>query len=147
MGGVSLSNFVSRDSQGGCFSGTVTTDRNGGFCSCSADTNLDLTGARTLRVTTAKADKPGQYKISLRDPYALDNQISWQSEFVAGVESGSHELPLVDFTPRSRGRAVPDCPPLDLENIVSVGFMLSVIRQEINQPGPFALWIAKICAK
>ena len=146
MGGVSRSNFT-LDAQGGCFSGTVTTESNGGFCSCTAETNLDLEGASWIRVTTAKADKPGLYKLSLRDPYAREKQISWQTEFIAGDESGSHELPLADFTPRRRGRAVHDCPPLDLKNIVSVGFMLSVIRSDINQPGPFALWIAKICAK
>ena len=146
MGGVSLSNFV-LDEFGGCFAGTVTTESNGGFCSCTAETNVDLTGARVIRITTAKADKPGQYKLSLRDPYAKERQIAWQSDFVVAEENSSYELPLADFKPKWRGRPVPDCPALDLKNVVSIGLMISCIRSDTNKPGPFALWVQKICAQ
>jgi hypothetical protein len=67
MGGASQSDFgFDRAAGAGCFFGTVTTEQNGGFCSCSAATDeLDLTGARALTVTAKAQQVP---RLWLRNP-------------------------------------------------------------------------------
>lgn len=48
-------------------------------------------------------------------------------------------LPLSDFTPRFRGRVIPDAPPLDPARIRQVGLMIAG-----RQAGPFALGVRRI---
>jgi len=149
MGGSSQSIFsmdtISSTETIGCWRGNLIAE-NGGFCSCNAVTSgWDFTDTSALQVT-ARAETVGRYKLSLKDGNCNEMGFSWQQEFEVGTDWATHELPLSHFVPMRRGRRV-DCQPLDLRNIVQVGFLISLIGQkqpEINKPGSFALFLHSI---
>ena len=61
--------------------------------------------------------------------------------FVAPPAWTTIRLPLAEFRPGFRGRAVPDAPPLDPARVRQVGLMIAD-----RQAGPFALAIRSFAA-
>ncbi|MEM1350525.1 MAG: CIA30 family protein [Myxococcota bacterium] len=138
MGGVSRSAMRRSDSGHALFTGTLSLEHNGGFASvrsCGVELDLSEEDALILRV---RGDGK-RYKLRLHDD-RLDD-VSFQSSF--GTEAGvwiEVELPLDEFRPVWRGRAVPRAKPLDRSRVAMVGLMISD-----KQVGEFTLeldWLA-----
>ena len=67
--------------------------------------------------------------------------VSYQAAFVAPPAWTTIHLPLGEFRPGFRGRAVPDAPPLDPARVRQVGLLIAD-----RQAGPFALAMRSFAA-
>lgn len=138
MGGVSESAFTPSPGRGARFHGTLLPGASGGFASvrsplgefdCGADAGIEI---------LARGDGR-RYKLSLRTARAPDG-IQYQASFAASAEEWARvRIPFAQFQPVFRGRPVPDAPPLDHRQIVSLGFVVAD-----GQAGSFLLEIEKI---
>jgi monofunctional biosynthetic peptidoglycan transglycosylase len=138
MGGVSSSDMTVVDGVA-VFTGRLSLDRGGGFCSVRTRPGaFDLSDYDAL-VVRARGDGK-RYKLRLRTTDAFDG-VSYEHGFETRAgEWQEHELALARFRPVFRGRAVPGAPPPDLSEVRTFGLLISD-RQE----GPFRLeieWIA-----
>jgi NADH dehydrogenase [ubiquinone] 1 alpha subcomplex assembly factor 1 len=139
MGGVSRSGF--RLTNGvAVFRGEVSLENNGGFASVrSLPARHDLTGCDGF-VIRVRGDGL-RYKFTARIARNFDSAI-YQTVFTTMKgEWEEHRLPLKQFVPTFRGRALSGEPPLDPAKITSVGFLISD-----KQEGPFQLEVAWIKA-
>lgn len=142
MGGVSRSHL--RHDEGGhaVFEGELSLDRGGGFASVRASVAAPLAtaGEAAAQAVVIEAQGDGRsYKLSLFTDDAFD-ALAYQAAFTppAGCWQAVH-LPLADFLPRWRGRAVAGAPPLDIARLRQVGLMIAE-----RQVGPFALQLRSI---
>ena len=102
MGGVSQSAFAN-----GVFSGTVTSENNGGFAGCRSRAlrpALDLSRYSGLRMRV-RGDG-NRYKLILRDDYAW-NGIAWAASFDTNKEAQDIDVPFATFVPTLFARSVP----------------------------------------
>lgn len=95
---------------------------------------------------------PPGYKLTLRSD-AAPPSISYQLQLppLTGDRFIQLRLPLSDFQPTSRGRPVPDAPPLRARDVRALGLMLSRYDTEGGAKqaipaGPFQLQIKRISA-
>ncbi|KAI4332508.1 hypothetical protein L6164_017412 [Bauhinia variegata] len=158
MGGVSESNFQI-DPNGsenggptGVFKGVVSTANNGGFTSIrtknfSAAENLSAYDGLELRL---KGDGR-RYKMIIRTSRDWDT-VGYTASFdtVAG-EWQSIQLPFSSLRPLFRARTMPDAPPFDPSNIISLQLMFSKFEYDgkLNPTfieGPFELPVSSIRA-
>ena len=138
MGGVSQSRLCHVPEGHGVFEGHVSLERNGGFASvrCRPGTLGDADA--TACVIEARGDGR-RYKLSLRTDDAFDG-VSYQAGFAPAAEGWQTlRIPLADFRPGFRGRAVAGAPPLDPARIRQVGLLIAD-RQE----GAFSLQVRRI---
>ena len=137
MGGVSASSF--RLTNGvALFQGSVSLENNGGFASVrSLPASHNLSGCKAF-VIRVRGDGR-RYKFTVRTDPSFDSAIYQCSFTTKKDEWEEHRLPLKQFTPTFRGRALPGEPPLDPAKISSVGFLISD-----KQDGPFQLEVAWI---
>jgi len=137
MGGISTSRFQITNGIA-CFSGTVSLENNGGFASArtvSAPLNVAKGAAFALRV---RGDGR-RYKFSARMDSMYEGPL-YQSSFATKKDEWLEvQLPVETFTPTFRGRVLTGQPPLSVERVSSVGFLISD-----KQAGPFRLEIAWI---
>lgn len=146
MGGVSQSSFVN-----GVFSGSISTENNGGFAGCRSKAltpALDVSAYAGLRLRVRGDGK--RYKLILRDSYEW-NGIAWAASF--DTEAGAAEwqevsVPFGDFVPTLFARRVPG-QRLDTRNINTVQLTLSKFEYdtELNpafSTGPFKLELESI---
>ena len=138
MGGVSRSRLRSDPSGHACFAGEVSLARGGGFASVRSQPGaLGAPGASACVIEVLGDGKA--YKLSLFTSDALDG-LSYQSPF--RPEAGAwatNRLPLAEFRPSFRGRAVPGAPPLDPARLRQLGLTIAE-----RQAGPFALALRSI---
>ena len=136
MGGVSSSQMLYTD-EGAKFTGEVSLENNGGFAQVQYDkTDFDLSGYEGLELRVK--GKPKTYQLRL-DTDA--ERVTYSQSFEASENWTTLQLPFTDFEGVFRGRSVPDAPPLALDNIRRIGFLISD-RQE----GSFELLIDHIKA-
>lgn len=139
MGGVSTSS-VGPSGQGTLrFSGTVSLENYGGFCSTSMRANkpFDLSGCQGLRLRVLGDGK--KYKVTLKNDVSFSGFVYQYAFTPRKGEWMTVSAPFAGFVPTFRGRARQDAAPIDPKNIRSFGFIISD-----KQPGPFRLevkWI------
>ncbi len=140
MGGVSRSALRHDPAGHAVFSGVVSPDNNGGFASVRARVAEPPAGAIAALELVVRGD--GQrYKLNLRTDRGFDG-VNYQAAFTPSAGQWvTLQLPLEDFEPSYRGRAVPDAPPLQGARIEQVGLMIAD-----RQFGPFELAIRSIRA-
>jgi hypothetical protein len=139
MGGSSTSRFELTNGVA-VFRGEVSLENNGGFASVrSLPVNHDLAGCDAF-VIRVRGDGR-RYKFTARTDRSFDSAIYQVTFATKQGEWEEHRLPIRDFVPTFRGRALSGEPPLDAAKIASVGFLISEM-----QAGPFRLEIAWIKA-
>ncbi len=139
MGGISRSSFHLTNSMA-VFHGQVSLENSGGFASVrSLPAHHDLGGCDAF-VIRVRGDGRS-YRFTARTTRNFDSPIYQAAFKTRKGEWEEHRLPLKEFVPTFRGRALPDEPPLDLTKVTSVGFLISD-----KQTGPFRLEIEWIKA-
>ncbi len=139
MGGVSRSTVTPLEGGGICFSGTVSLDNFGGFCSAGSRSQSahNLTGCDGITVCLKGDGK--RYKLTLKNEaeftgfsyqYVFETQPDRQIDMYA---------PFNEFIASFRGRALDNAAPVDPAHITSVGFLISD-----KQKGPFSLEVYSI---
>lgn len=153
MGGVSQSTFaVERGC--GVFSGTISTENNGGFAGCRSRAivpALRLSDFSGVRLSVRGDGK--RYKLIVRDDYSW-NGIAWMYCFTTadGGEDEWQEVeaPFADFIPTLFARRVPGA-VLKTDSITAVQLTLSKFEldTELNPrfgTGPFQLELRSVVA-
>lgn len=138
MGGVSQSCAEHIPDLGLRFSGSVSSENNGGFASIrSAAANLDLSEFQGLTIRLRGDGK--DYKLSLRTDDFFDG-VSYQASFTTRPATWQEiTLPFKDFTPTHHGIHLNTVAPLDARHIRSFGLFIAD-----NQQGCFQLDVAWI---
>lgn len=139
MGGVSRSTVTPLESGGICFSGTVSLDNSGGFCSASSRSRSvhNLTGFDGIAVRL-KGDGR-RYKLTLKNEKEFTG---FSYQYVFDTRPDKHSdlyAPFDNFIASFRGRSLEIAAPVDRSHITSIGFLISE-----KQEGPFRLEIYSI---
>lgn len=134
MGGVSTSRFEITNGTA-FFRGEVSLENNGGFASVrTAPTRFELSEASAF-VLRVRGDGH-RYKFTARMDSRFDGPL-YQSAFTTTRGTWQEvRLPLKEFAPSFRGRALSGEPPLTANRLTSIGFLISD-----KQAGPFELEI------
>lgn len=124
MGGVSRSALRFDPAGHAVFSGQVAPDNNGGFASVRASVTPLPAGEIDAIELVVRGDGR-RYKLNLRIDRGFDG-VNYQAGWVtpAGIWTRL-ALPLADFRPTWRGRAVADAPALRSASIEQVGLMIA----------------------
>ena len=140
MGGVSSSRVrLVEVSESGAllrFSGEVSLDQGGGFCSARTEAiRWDLRTYERLELR-ARSAQDRRYKLTLRTPETSSGSWRHPFELEAGVWR-TLTLELEGFERWRRGTHLPEAGPLDLGRICAVGWLISD-----RQAGSFQLDVA-----
>lgn len=124
MGGVSRSALRFDPAGHAVFCGQVAPDNNGGFASVRASVTPLPAGEIDAIELVVRGDGR-RYKLNLRIDRGFDG-VNYQAGWVtpAGIWTRL-ALPLADFRPTWRGRAVADAPALRSASIEQVGLMIA----------------------
>ena len=138
MGGVSRSRLRFDPAGHAWFEGEVSLAQGGGFASVRSQPGaLGAPGASACVIEVFGDGKA--YKLSLFTSDAFDG-LSYQSPFRPEADAwATIRLPLAEFRPSFRGRAVPGAPPLDPARLRQLGLTIAE-----RQAGPFALALRSI---
>ncbi len=139
MGGVSTS-ALSVTNGAAVFQGVVSLANHGGFASVRTPADPPALAGCTAFLLRVKGDGH-RYKFTARMNASFDSPIYQTSFLTKPGEWTEHRLPLAQFIPSFRGRALPGEPPLNPAKITSVGFLIAD-----QQAGPFQLTVAWIKA-
>ncbi|NBD32007.1 MAG: NAD(P)H-binding protein [Cyanobacteria bacterium] len=151
MGGVSASGLTLAE-QKAVFSGTVSTENNGGFTSVRTrqfDPPLNLSGYQGIYLRV-KGDG-NRYKFFLRCDQRWDG-IGYAYSFDTQQDTWLDVyIPFGELTPVFRAKTIEDAPPLQSDAIDSMQLMLSKFEynKTLNphfQPGTFRLEVEQISA-
>ena len=141
MGGVSRSTFTKGDPAGAVFTGEVSLENYGGFCSTSARLDRPV-GASAFDGISLRCKGDGKtYKLTLKNDQSFGG-FSYQFRFA--VSSGDWmtiKAPFNEFKASFRGQPVPDALPLNPAVIQSVGILIAD-----KQAGVFRLDVQSIQA-
>jgi len=141
MGGVSRSTFKKGDPAGAVFSGEVSLENFGGFCSASArlDMPVDASGYSGIAVRCKGDGKT--YKLTLKNDQSFGG-FAYQFRFaVSSDEWMVVKAPISEFRASFRGQPAPDAPPLNPGVIQAIGFLIAD-----KQAGSFELQVESIQA-
>ncbi len=139
MGGRSQGGLWAGD---GClvFAGEMSLENNGGFASVRTGPRaLELAGAEGLEIRVRGDGR--RYQLRLRQDDRFDG-VAWAAEFA--TEPGrwlTVRVPLADFRPTWRGRAVAGAGPVDPARVRQFGVMIAD-----KAAGPFRLELAQVAA-
>jgi hypothetical protein len=138
MGGCSVSSLRYDPLGHAVFKGTVRADNNGGFASVRTRA-MDL-GAAGASAYVLEVNGDGRrYLFNLRMDDRFDG-VTYRAAFVTPPGAWSTlQLPVAQFTPMFRGRAVPDAPRLEPALVRQAGFMIAD-----RQLGAFRLQIRAV---
>jgi NADH dehydrogenase [ubiquinone] 1 alpha subcomplex assembly factor 1 len=141
MGGLSCSRMRHDPAGHAVFEGTVSVENGGGFASIrSRPMDLGVSGAAGYLLNVRGNGK--RFKLNLRTDDAFDG-VNYQAAFEAPAGAWTLvRLPLRDFLPSFRGRAVPGAPSLDPARVRQIGLLIAD-----RQAGPFALSVRSICTE
>jgi hypothetical protein len=138
MGGVSQSHVRAIPEGHAVFEGEVSLERNGGFASVRSHPGPLGTAGATTCLIEARGDGK-RYKLSILTDDDYDS-VNYQAGFTPATEGWQTlRLPLADFRPSFRGRAVHGAPPLDAARIRQVGLLIAD-----RQVGTFSLQVRRI---
>ena len=124
MGGVSKSNMDLGVDEYAKFSGTLSSDNNGGFASVRAYVEENDLNNFTGVIIKAKGDG-NIYNLRFRTDKNYDG-VSYQAKFKSDKsEWVEYKIPFKDFVPTYRGRTVPNKPELRSEDIRQIGILIA----------------------
>lgn len=138
MGGASRSRMRHDAAGHAVFEGEVSFDNGGGFASVrNAEFVIEPPDVGALLLEVRGDGR--RYKLNLRTDDGFDG-INYQSAFEPPAgEWAVITLPLADFVPTFRGRALTDSPPLDATNVRQIGLLIGD-----RQRGVFALAVRRV---
>ncbi len=122
MGGLSRSEMVFEYGQAH-FRGVVSDQNNGGFASIRASLQENLMPSADHLWVESRGDG-NNYYLSVRTNNGFDG-VSYRASFQPTVKTTRIDIPLSEFKPVFRGRAVPDAPVLEPQSIEQIGLMIS----------------------
>jgi len=141
MGGVSRSDIKQIKNEHAhiaVFSGTVSPENNGGFCSVRASLGVRLQSG-TDHIWISCFNSPDQatkiYHLNLRTSNDFDG-LNYRASFQPTTTLDRYPLTASQFTAVYRGRLVKDAAPLRFSDVRQIGLMVSSA-----QHGPFKLFI------
>jgi monofunctional biosynthetic peptidoglycan transglycosylase len=136
MGGVSKSQMQDNTEEGHTlFTGTVSTDNNGGFASTQFDLPAEMReGVKKITIRVKGDGK--RYSMRLR-PTGAFSQVSYRAYFETKADEWQEfTFELSEFTPTFRGRVLEDVPPIAGQPLQVVGILIAD-----EQTGEFNLLI------
>jgi NADH dehydrogenase [ubiquinone] 1 alpha subcomplex assembly factor 1 len=141
MGGVSRSTFTKAEPDGAVFTGEVSLENYGGFCSVSSRQSAPVDASAFSGIALRCRGDGKTYKLTLKNDASFGG-FSYQFRFaVMADEWMVVKAPFGEFKASFRGQAVPDAPPFNPGVIQSVGLLIAD-----KQAGAFKLEIAWIQA-
>jgi monofunctional biosynthetic peptidoglycan transglycosylase len=140
MGGVSKSRISMKDDKTALFQGEVSLENFGGFASMrSHPREFELAGCKGLMIRVKGDGK--DYRLRLRTDTSYEG-IAYQAHFSTEQDKWiTARLSFDAFTPVFRGRVIDDAPPMEVQSLRRIGFMIAD-----KQAGPFRLEIRWIKA-
>ncbi|MBD3292688.1 MAG: CIA30 family protein [Armatimonadia bacterium] len=139
MGGVSSSRAVAKDGVLH-FTGDLSLENNGGFCSVRSNTDgWTLPGFEGLKVRIKTGDRP--FRLTVRTDRGFDGVMYRHDLPVTGDEWKTVQVRFADFKPTYHGRVLSDRPPIDPSKLRTVGFIIADGRE-----GEFKLEVDSIHA-
>jgi monofunctional biosynthetic peptidoglycan transglycosylase len=137
MGGVSESQFIATEG-GAAFTGEVSLEQGGGFCSVRAPAlTEDLRGAHGLRLRLRGDGK--RYWLTMYTERG--GPVSYRASLQPPADWTPITVPFDTLTAYRRGSHVADAPPFAPDQVRTLGFLIAD-----EQAGPFRLEIAQIQA-
>lgn len=141
MGGVSRSTFTKAVPAGAVFTGQLSLENYGGFCSVSSRQPAPVDASAFSGIALRCKGDGKTYKITLKNDASFGG-FSYQFSFaVLADEWMVVKAPFSEFNASFRGQQVPDAPPLNPGVIQSVGLLIAG-----KQSGAFKLEIEWIQA-
>jgi len=141
MGGVSRSTFTKADPAGAVFSGEVSLENYGGFCSLGTRQPVPLDASAYNGIAVRCKGDGKNYKLTLKNDQSFGG-FSYQFRFAVSSDDWMVvKAPFSEFRASFRGQQVPDAPPFNPGVIQSIGFLIAD-----KQAGAFKLEIAWIQA-
>jgi NADH dehydrogenase [ubiquinone] 1 alpha subcomplex assembly factor 1 len=138
MGGVSSGNIRITDDGKAVFSGTLSLDNNGGFSSVRHDAKpFGLAASSGVKFRIKGDGNTYQFRVQMSDRF---DGVSYKADFK--TKTGQWQdilIPWTEFVATYRGRLIRDAGPLNSNQILQIGFLLSE-----KQVGNFQLEIASI---
>jgi len=136
MGGVSISAMNQNEEKNLLFKGVLSLDNNGGFASCRLNiSEIDLRNVKSFSLKIKGDGKVYKFRISDGTRYV---NYSFSFETINGMWSNV-KIPLEVLKPTVMGYSSPSSPRLIIENMKSIGFLISD-----KQEGPFNLEIMSV---
>ena len=138
MGGLSSSQFSIDNNGNAVFSGFVTTENNGGFCSVQYNLKTMALSQKTVFIIRLKGDgKKYQFRVKSKS----NDYYSYIYEFQTTTDWQNIEIPISDMYASFRGRTL-NIPNYDGTSLAQLAFLISNKRDE-----NFKLLIDKIEVK
>ena len=139
MGGVSSSQVAAADGVLS-FTGNLSLENNGGFCSVRSNTEgWTLPGFDGLAVRIRTGGRP--FRLTVQTDRGFGGVMYRHDLPVTGDEWQTVRVRFADFEPTYHGRVLTDRPPLDASRVHSIGFIIAD-----GQEGPFRLEVEEIRA-
>ncbi len=136
MGGVSQSTFIQGEPSTAVFSGTVSLENYGGFCSVGTRSSRPDNLSRYRGIAVRLKTDGKRYKLTMKNDSSFSGY-SYQYPFTAKADVWTViRAPFDSFTASFRGRMLPDAEPLDSASIAAFGLLVSD-----KQAGPFKIII------
>jgi len=125
MGGVSRSSFEKRDLTGAVFTGEVSLENFGGFCSASARLDKPVDASAFDGIALRCKGDGKTYKLTLKNDQSFGG-FAYQFRFA--VSAGDWmvvKAPFGEFKASFRGQPAPEAPPLNPAVIQAIGFLIA----------------------
>ncbi|MFT4724513.1 MAG: hypothetical protein ACI9O3_001319 [Colwellia sp.] len=133
MGGLSNGEMTIAQDHG-IFSGSISLDNNGGFSSVFRAVDNLPQSYKKLVINTEGDGQAYQLRLII---YVNGYRLAYKHDFkTVANKRENHIFELADFKATFRGRAIPNAPILNSEDIKEVGFLMTK-----KVPGQFALSI------
>ncbi|AOW79104.1 hypothetical protein A3Q34_12705 [Colwellia sp. PAMC 20917] len=133
MGGLSNGEMTFTQDHG-IFSGSISLDNNGGFSSVFRAVDNLPQSYKKLVINTEGDGQAYQLRLII---YVNGYRLAYKHDFkTVANKRENHIFELADFKATFRGRAIPNAPLLNSEDIKEVGFLMTK-----KVPGQFALSI------
>lgn len=138
MGGVSRSMATLSENEGLLFTGVVSPENGGGFCSIrSVDLAINASPFTHLCVEALGDGKV--YSVRLFSGAHIDNYAYGAKWCPSQNQTEQFRYPLNELIPTWRGREMSNAPPLNTSAISSIGFLIGD-----RQFGEFSLTITRV---
>jgi hypothetical protein len=133
MGGLSNGEMIFAQDHG-IFTGSISLENNGGFSSVFRAVDNLPQSYKKLVINTEGDGQAYQLRLII---YVNGYRLAYKHDFKTVVNKRqNHIFELADFKATFRGRAIPNAPILNSEDIKEVGFLMTK-----NVPGQFSLSI------
>jgi monofunctional biosynthetic peptidoglycan transglycosylase len=125
MGGVSRSTFKKGEQSGAVFSGEVSLENYGGFCSASARLDRPVDASFYSGIAVRCKGDGKTYKLTLKNDLSFGG-FAYQFRFAVSSDDWMLiKAPFSEFRASFRGQPAPDAPPLNPGVIQAIGFLIA----------------------